>query len=110
LAADEGRRYAALSGDYNPIHLSPWLSKGFGFPRPILHGMNAVGRAVAAIERHTDACVTEVDVEFRRAVPLPSTVTLHVQPDTARFQVVSGSGTVHLAGSYAARLSCQETP
>ena len=31
--ADLGRRYAAVSGDRNPIHLSTLTAKAFGFPR-----------------------------------------------------------------------------
>ena len=34
-----GRRYASVSGDYNPIHLSPWSAKLLGFKRAIAHGM-----------------------------------------------------------------------
>src|SRR6266487_1403229 len=44
LPADLGRRYAAVSGDRNPIHLyrlTAWL---FGFRRPIAHGMWAAAR------------------------------------------------------------------
>src|SRR5699024_10737549 len=33
LGADTGRRYAAVSGDVNPIHLSAVSAKAFGFPR-----------------------------------------------------------------------------
>jgi hypothetical protein len=32
--ADIGRRYARVSGDYNPIHLSALTAKLFGFPKP----------------------------------------------------------------------------
>lgn len=37
--ADIGRRYAAVSGDRNPIHLHPLSARLFGMPRPIAHGM-----------------------------------------------------------------------
>lgn len=39
VPADMGRRYARVSGDYNPIHVSSILAKLFGFPRAIVHGM-----------------------------------------------------------------------
>ena len=35
LPADQGRRYAAVSGDYNPIHLYGWAARPFGFKQPI---------------------------------------------------------------------------
>ena len=37
LSGDLGRRYAAVSGDHNPIHLYPLTAKALGFPRQIAH-------------------------------------------------------------------------
>lgn len=37
--SNAGRKYAWLSGDFNPIHLYPWTSRLFGFKHPIVHGM-----------------------------------------------------------------------
>lgn len=34
LPSDLGRRYAAVSGDVNPIHLNPLAAKAFGLPGP----------------------------------------------------------------------------
>lgn len=34
-----GRRYARISGDYNPIHLHPLTAKLLGFKKAIAHGM-----------------------------------------------------------------------
>ena len=39
LPGDLGRKYAAVSGDHNPIHLYPLTAKALGFPRQIAHGM-----------------------------------------------------------------------
>jgi hypothetical protein len=69
---DTGRRYAAVSGDNNPIHLHGLAAKAFGFPRAIAHGMWTKARCVSAL-RLPDAF--EVDVRFRKPVLLPSTVT-----------------------------------
>jgi acyl dehydratase len=73
VAADTGRRYAAVSGDRNPIHLSPLTSRLFGFPRPIAHGMWTAARAIAGIEgrlpeRHVQS------VRLAKPLPLPRTV------------------------------------
>ena len=38
LPAGAGRRYARVSGDYNPIHLWALTARPFGFRAPILHG------------------------------------------------------------------------
>jgi acyl dehydratase len=73
IPADAGRRYAAVSGDVNPIHLNALAARVFGFPRAIAHGMWCKARALAAVEaRLPDAFA--VDVAFRKPVLLPSTV------------------------------------
>lgn len=73
LPADLGWRYAAVSGDYNPIHLSPWTSRLFGFPRPIAHGWWALARALAELDRDVPAACT-LDARFVGVLPLPGTV------------------------------------
>lgn len=80
LGADVGRRYAAVAGDVNPIHLNPLAAKAFGFPRAIAHGMWTHARALGALEgrlgdRHT------VSVEFRKPILLPSTVAFRLRQD-----------------------------
>jgi hypothetical protein len=72
LADDLGRRYAAVSGDRNPIHMHGLAAKAFGFPRAIAHGMWTNARCLAAL-RLPDAFTAEV--RFRKPILLPSTVT-----------------------------------
>lgn len=73
LAGDLGRRYGAVSGDRNPIHLYPVTAKAFGFPSNIAHGMWTKARCLAAVQnRLPDAF--QVDVEFKKPVLLPATV------------------------------------
>ena len=72
---DAGRRYAKVSGDVNPIHLSGLTAKAFGFKRAIAHGMWVKARVLGTLSgRLPDALV--VDVSFRKPLLLPSTVTL----------------------------------
>jgi acyl dehydratase len=80
LAADEGRRYAAVSGDANPIHLSPLTARALGFPRAIAHGMDTAARALAAVGARRGAAYAW-DVEFAAPVLLPSTPAVRVSPD-----------------------------
>lgn len=77
VAADTGRRYAAVSGDVNPIHLNPLAAKAFGFPRAIAHGMWTHARSLAALEGRLPATPFVVRAEFARPVLLPTTVALH---------------------------------
>jgi len=48
--SDTGRRYGAVSGDRNPIHLWPITAKLFGFKRHIAHGMWTMARVAAEFE------------------------------------------------------------
>ena len=83
LAADTGRRYAAVSGDRNPIHLSALTAKALGFPRAIAHGMYSASRALAVVGAARGDAFTWA-VEFAKPVLLPGTVTVQVAPDTGR--------------------------
>ncbi|WP_244927746.1 MaoC/PaaZ C-terminal domain-containing protein [Nocardioides sp. W7] len=73
LPADLGRRYAAVSGDHNPIHLHPLTARALGFPRPIAHGMWSLARGVAALENRLPDAV-RVDAAFKKPILLPGTV------------------------------------
>ncbi|MCQ1060098.1 MaoC family dehydratase [Photobacterium sp. DNB23_23_1] len=74
------RSYAAVSGDYNPIHLYWLTAKPFGFKAPIIHGMYSVARLFAAI----DSPVSDVKFTFRRPTFLPSTVQLEAREGELR--------------------------
>jgi acyl dehydratase len=74
LPGDLGRRYAAVSGDRNPIHLYPVTAKALGFPRQIAHGMWSKARCIAAIENRLPDAV-RVEVAFKKPILLPGTVS-----------------------------------
>jgi acyl dehydratase len=101
LGGDLGRRYAAVSGDRNPIHMHAWTAKPLGFPRAIAHGMWTKARCLAALEsRLPDAF--QVDVRFRKPILLPSRVEFAStsQGDEIKFAVRDAKrGTPHLDGS-----------
>ncbi len=73
VPADIGRRYAAVSGDRNPIHLSKLSAKAFGFPRAIAHGMWLAARTLAVLEGRLPDAAT-IDIAFKAPVLLPSTI------------------------------------
>jgi acyl dehydratase len=79
LPGDLGRRYAAVSGDRNPIHLYGVTAKAFGFPRQIVHGMWSKARCIAAVENRLPDAV-KVEVAFKTPVLLPSTVRFSSAP------------------------------
>src|SRR5674476_1187120 len=62
VPGDMGRRYAAVSGDVDPMHLSSLAARAFGFPGALVQGMWTKAHALAAIEaRLPDAYVVDVD-------------------------------------------------
>ena len=71
LGGDLGRRYAAVSGDRNPIHMHALTAKPLGFPAAIAHGMWTKARCLAALERRLPDAFT-VEVAFRRPILLPA--------------------------------------
>lgn len=73
LPGDLGRRYAAVSGDRNPIHMHSLLAKPLGFPRAIAHGMWTKTRCLAALESRLPEAFG-VDVRFRKPILLPARV------------------------------------
>ena len=93
LAEDVGRRYAAASGDRNPIHLHPLTARLFGFPRAIAHGMWTVARCLAA-HGTPDSC--HVRARFRAPVLLPGAVTYAAQD--GRFELRGREDRLHLTG------------
>ena len=100
LPADTGRAYAAVMGDYNPIHLSAPTAKALGMKRAIAHGMYLAGRALAGAAPH--GAGYSWTIEFSTPVFLPSTVDVAFG-DEERTTMFSGwgarSGKPHFSGS-----------
>ncbi|MGW5513442.1 MaoC family dehydratase [Nocardia africana] len=69
-------RYAAASGDRNPIHMSAIGAKAFGFPRSIAHGMWSAAAILGVIEGRVPA-KTSYAVKFGKPILLPSTVNVY---------------------------------
>lgn len=82
LGGDLGRRYAAVSGDVNPIHLTSLTARAMGFPGAIAHGMWSYARVLGALG-HKAAGAGTSHVWFRKPIVLPSKVDLVVAQGTA---------------------------
>jgi acyl dehydratase len=101
LDADVGRRYAAVSGDRNPIHLSALSARALGFPRAIAHGMYTASRALADVGAGRGDAF-DWSVEFVKPVLLPGTVTVRIAHEDDGFAFAgwdARSGKPHLTGS-----------
>ncbi|NVZ67570.1 MaoC family dehydratase [Pseudomonas costantinii] len=99
---DIGRRYARVSGDYNPIHLSALTAKLFGFPQAIAHGLWNKAHALAALGEHLPVANVEILVEFNKPVRLPSEVTLLTSAPGPRGELLlNGTNNIeHMIGKW----------
>lgn len=91
IGAGDGRRYAGVSGDVNPIHLHPLTARAFGFRSAIAHGMYTYARALAALAPRVPESGTS-SVWFHKPVPLPSLVELKVSQDARLAVLVPANG------------------
>lgn len=97
VPADQGRRYAAVSGDWNPIHLHPLAARLFGFPAAIAHGWWILARALAELDDDLPAAGS-LDARFLSPVRLPSTVEFHSARVGEGVRFVVGDGRPHVLG------------
>ncbi len=99
LPADTGRRYAQVSGDRNPIHLSAATARPFGFRHAIAHGMYTAARALTDVGPAAGHRFVWT-AEFASPVYLPGTVSVRVAPEGSGFAYAVWSGTKpHLTGT-----------
>ena len=94
LTPRTARRYAAVSGDRNPIHMSALSAKPFGFPRAIAHGMYTAARALAAVGAARGPAFNW-QVDFAKPVLLPSTVAVRVAPEDAAEDAERDAACIH---------------
>lgn len=77
-----GWRYAKITGDYNPIHISRIMAKFFGFPRDIIHGMWSGARCLAHLPALDQPGPVRADLLFKGPVFMESRVTMkHAECD-----------------------------
>lgn len=105
VPADTGRRYARVSGDWNPIHLAAILARPFGFPSAIAHGMWTVARCLASLADGPAGPGARLDVRFLKPLLLPGEVRLHAEPpddsgDRAFWLVSSADDMPNLKGRW----------
>ncbi|HST71569.1 MULTISPECIES: MaoC/PaaZ C-terminal domain-containing protein [Kocuria] len=80
LPGGVGRDYAAVSGDWNPIHLSGPSARALGMKGAIAHGMYTASRALAQVGVPAGTAFRWT-VEFAAPVLLPGTVAVAVADD-----------------------------
>ncbi|WP_072814179.1 MaoC/PaaZ C-terminal domain-containing protein [Rhodococcus zopfii] len=71
-----------LTGDLHPVHIDPAVSAGYGFARPILHGLCTLGiaaRSVAAASGAQPWELSELRARFAAPVLPDNTLTVRAQ-------------------------------
>ena len=72
IAENTGWRYARVSGDFNPIHLTARTAAMFDFKQAVAHGMWSLGRCLGAAAARLPSHGIQVDTQFKLPVYLPS--------------------------------------
>lgn len=73
LPVNTGRRWAKVSGDWNPIHITAGSAKALGMPGAIAHGMYTASRALAESGIQPGQPF-EFRISFGAPVVLPTTI------------------------------------
>ncbi len=73
LTRDHLVRYAAASGDFNPIHYNDAFAQSVGLPGVIAHGMLTMGLGASVVEEWAGAGnVADYQARFTRPIPVPA--------------------------------------
>ena len=110
-----GKDFARITGDYNPIHVSRWLARLFGFKRDLVHGMWGLARATSGLEELENGKPVRVDVAFKGPLFMEHEVTVLVSDtkDGRRLRLFCGEeprpAAIVMVRNCAARARVQET-
>lgn len=95
-------KYARISGDFNPIHISSFLAKNFGFKSSIAHGWCSASRVFSIIEKYKKMELKFITVNWNTPILLPGDVKLELYDNTdgtTGFKVTNTKDELCLEGS-----------
>ncbi|MBC7298360.1 MAG: MaoC family dehydratase N-terminal domain-containing protein [Demequina sp.] len=73
ISRDTLVRYAAASGDFNPIHYNDAFARQAGLPGVIAHGMLTMGIGASVVEEWAGSGnIVDYQARFTRPVPVPA--------------------------------------
>jgi acyl dehydratase len=89
-------RYAAASGDHNPIHWNDRFAREVGLDGVIAHGMLTMGSAVGLVSDWAGdpGAVVDYQARFTKPVPVPDVQTGSPETPTARLLITGKIGAV----------------
>jgi acyl dehydratase len=80
IGENTGWRYAQISGDFNPIHLTARTAKMFGFKQAVAHGMWSLGRCLGSAAKQLPNSQVQIDTQFKLPVYVPSQALARTWP------------------------------
>src|SRR4051812_46533718 len=88
--------FAALAGDWNPLHVDPVFSRRTQGGAPVVHGMNMLVRCLEALAKHSPSLPVPTQVSARFMKPIYSGERVQVlltaqTPDDARLELRAGN-------------------
>ena len=106
LQKNAGLQFAALTGDFNPIHWIPAAARANGFKNTILHGFSTMARSIEGIKTHhllDGGTLRWIDVQFTRPLVLPCKVGLFIRITDTEHHVYVGDaagGPAYMTGTF----------
>lgn len=87
-----GKRFARITGDYNPIHISKYAAPLFGLKRDVAHAMWVCADTIRQLPRHKKESPLRVDLAFKGPLFLDSRylVKIKVEHNALRFDTYCG--------------------
>ncbi len=96
IASNMGRRFGAVSGDFNPVHTTRLAARMFGMKRPFLQGL---GLRNAMLRELLEAGLPLTRFQMSFAKPAYLGQTLHVVMQKQAFEILDESRSVVVFGS-----------
>lgn len=101
--ADDGRDFALLTGEFNPLHWCRPFARRTPFGNTVLHGFGTFARSYETLKAHTQT-VSSIAVRFTRPLPLPSpmlgVVVRNVSKPPSDVRVEDHAGHVYMKGQF----------